>query len=246
MKKRIGTFACVFLAVSLFIAGCGDAANKGGQAKNAAEQDAGAVTLGGELVWALAGTVSTDSLDAHKAGFAPTTRVMRSIYDSLVVELPDHTIKPWLATSWELSSDKKSYTFQLRKDVKFHDGTPFNAEAVKFNFDRIKDPATKASSSLNELGSYESTDVIDEFTVKVNFKSPFAPFLSNAAKVDLGFVSPTAVKKYGDAFPQNPVGTGPFKLKRLRLVHRSSLRRIQTTIGVRLMLSIKAPLIWIN
>lgn len=215
MKKLIGTFAGVILAASFVLTGCGDATNQGGQGKNAAEQDAGAVTPGGELIWALAGTVSTDSLDAHKAGFAPTTRVMRSIYDSLVVELPDHTFKPWLATSWEISSDKKSYTFHLRKDVKFHDGTPFNAEAVKFNFDRIKDPATKASSSLNELGTYESTDVIDEFTVKVNFRTPFAPFLSNAAKVDLGFVSPTAVKKYGDAFPQNPVGTGPFKLKKI-------------------------------
>lgn len=214
MKKRIESIVGALLITSLVLSGCGDASKDEG-AKNTAEQGTGTVTPGGELVWALAGTVTSDSLDAHKAGFAPTTRVMRSLYDSLVVELPDHTFKPWLATAWELSADKKSYTFQLRKDVKFHDGTPFNAEAVKFNFDRIIDPATKAYSSLNELGTYQSTDVIDEFTVKVNFKSPFAPFLSNAAKVDLGFVSPTAVKKYGEAFPQNPVGTGPFKLKKI-------------------------------
>ncbi|WNR43096.1 ABC transporter substrate-binding protein [Paenibacillus roseipurpureus] len=214
MEKRFGSIIGLLVIASMVLTACGETEKEGG-AKNVAEQTAGTVTPGGELVWALAGTITSDSLDAHKAGFAPTTRVMRSLYDSLVVELPDHTIKPWLATSWELSSDKKSYTFHLRKDVKFHDGTPFNAEAVKFNFDRIIDPATKASSSLNELGTYTSTDVIDEFTVKVNFKTPFAPFLSNAAKVDLGFVSPTAVKKYGDAFPQNPVGTGPFKLKKI-------------------------------
>ncbi|RTE07885.1 ABC transporter substrate-binding protein [Paenibacillus whitsoniae] len=199
------------LLASFLLAACGETE----KVKNAAAPAQGTVTPGGELVWALAGTITNDSLDAHKAGFAPTTRVMRSLYDSLIVELPDHTFQPWLATSWELSPDKKSYTFHLRKDVKFHDGTPFNAEAVKFNFDRIVDPATKASSSLNEMGPYQSTDVIDEFTVKVNFKTPFAPFLSNAAKVDLGFVSPAAVKKYGDAFPQNPVGTGPFKLVKI-------------------------------
>ncbi|MUG69279.1 hypothetical protein GNP93_01175 [Paenibacillus validus] len=58
----------------------------------------------------------------------------------MIVELPDHTFKPWLATSWEVTEDKKTYTFKLRDDVKFHDGTPFDAEAVKFTFDRIKSP----------------------------------------------------------------------------------------------------------
>lgn len=218
MNKSLWPLAAVILGATLLAAGCGDkkeAASPQASASASAKPDASKAKPGGELTWALAGTITNDSLDAHKAGFAPTTRVMRNIYDSLVAELPDHTFQPWLATSWELSADKKSYTFHLRKDVKFHDGTPFNAEAVKFNFDRIKDPATKASSSLNEIGPYESTDVIDEFTVKINFKTPFSPFLSNAAKVDLGFVSPTAVKKYGDAYPQNPVGTGPFKLAKL-------------------------------
>ncbi|WP_240416315.1 ABC transporter substrate-binding protein [Paenibacillus periandrae] len=208
-NKSLLQLTAFILSMSILISACSNSdAGKGSQA--AAEP--GKVTPGGELVWALAGTVSNDSLDAHKAGFAPTTRVMRSLYDSLVVELPDHSIQPWLAESWQISEDKKSYTFKLRKDVKFHDGTPFNAEAVKFNFDRIKDPATKASISINEIGPYVSTDVIDEFTAKINFATPYAPFLINAAKVDLGFVSPAAVKKFGDKYPQNPVGTGPFKL----------------------------------
>lgn len=207
--------ATMMTALTMLLAACSGEGSQGGQPANEAEQNAGPVTPGGELIFALGGIVTEDNLDAHKAGNAQNGRVMRSIYDSLVVELPDHTIQPWLATSWEISEDKKSYTFHLRKDVKFHDGTPFNAEAVKFNFDRIKDPATKASSSLNEIGSYVSTDVLDEFTARINFSSPFAPFLSNAAKVDLGFVSPAAVKKYGDKYPQNPVGTGPFKLAKL-------------------------------
>lgn len=215
MKLSTIRYAAAVFGVVIAIAGCSGNTETGDGAGPQTAGETSKPTPGGELVWALAGTITNDSLDAHKAGFAPTTRVMRSLYDSLVVELPDHTIQPWLATSWEVSPDGKSYTFHLRQDVKFHDGTPFNAEAVKFNFDRIKDPATKASISLNEIGPYESTEVIDEYTVKINFKTPFAPFLSNAAKVDLGFVSPTAVKKYGDAYPQNPVGTGPFKLAKL-------------------------------
>jgi peptide/nickel transport system substrate-binding protein len=214
MKKSLIKYAIVWIGLTILLAGCSDKATKETGAK-ASNKNGGVVQSGGELVWALAGTVPNDNLDAHKAVYAPTARVMRSLYDSLVVELPDHSFQPWLATSWEISADKKSYTFHLRKDVKFHDGTPFNAEAVKFNFDRIKDPATKAISSFIEIGTYESTDVIDEFTAKINFKTPYSPFLSNAAKVDLGFVSPTAVKKFGDKFPQNPVGTGPFKLFKL-------------------------------
>ncbi|SDE28444.1 peptide/nickel transport system substrate-binding protein [Paenibacillus sp. UNCCL117] len=217
MKKSIIQTAAAVLAISLLLAGCADRADQrnAGAVSADGKPEAQAVTPGGELIWALGGVVTSDNLDAHKAGNAQNGRVMRSLYDSLVVELPDYTIKPWLATSWKLSDDKKSYTFELRNDVKFHDGTPFNAEAVKFNFDRIKDPATKASISLTEIGPYVSTEVLGEYTVRINFSSPFAPFLSNAAKVDLGFVSPTAVRKYGDRYPQNPVGTGPFKLVKL-------------------------------
>jgi len=219
MRKIKLTAAVLLSCLLLLLSGCGSSGDGGGGAGNAnagAESSAEATPApGGELVWALAGVVQNDILDAHRTGFAPSTRVMRSLYDSLVVEFEDHTFGPWLAASWELSEDQKSYTFKLREDVKFHDGTPFNAEAVKFNFDRIVDPATQSSLGKNAMGPYVSTEVIDEFTVKVNFSEPFAPFLSNLAKVDLGMVSPTAVKKYGDAFPQNPVGTGPFKLAKL-------------------------------
>jgi peptide/nickel transport system substrate-binding protein len=213
MRRSSVKITSLLLGIAILASACSHSdAGKGSQAAGA---DPPKITPGGELVWALGGVVTSDNLDAHKSGNAQNARVMRSLYDSLVVELPDHTVKPWLATSWEISEDKKSYTFKLRQDVKFHDGTPFNAEAVKFNFDRIKDPATKAAISLNEIGPYVSTEVVDEFTAKINFSTPFAPFLINAAKIDLGFVSPTAVKKFGDKYPQNPSGTGPFKVSLL-------------------------------
>src|SRR5205823_1796773 len=100
------------------------------------------------------------------------------MFDSLLAMDTDFKIYPWLASAWKLSDDQKSYIFTLRKDVKFHDGTPFNAAAVKFSIDRIRDPATTSSSAIAILGPfYDGTDVVDEYTVAVKFKQPYAPFL---------------------------------------------------------------------
>ena len=170
---------------------------------------------GGELVFGFDGTSLTQfTLDPHKSAFAPHARIIRSIFDSLVVLQADHHIGPWLAKSWEISGDGLSYTFHLRSDVKFHDGTRFDAAAVKFNLDRIKDPKN-ALYALTDIGSYESSKVIDDFTVQVQFSRPYAAFLANLSKSSLGIVSPTAVEKYGEQFLVNPVGTGPFKFKSL-------------------------------
>jgi peptide/nickel transport system substrate-binding protein len=152
------------------------------------------------------------TLDPHKSAFAPHNRVFRSIFDSLVVALPDHTVGPWLAESWTISADRRAYTFKLRPDVKFHDGTPFNATAVKFNLDRIKDPKN-AFTSASDIGPYERSEVVDEHTVRVILSTPFEPFLVNRSKTCLGVVSPAAVARYGDQFPVNPVGSGPFRFK---------------------------------
>ena len=126
------------------------------------------------------------------------------------MQLPDGSIKPWLATEWSVSKDGKSYTFKLREGVKFHDGTPFNAEAVKYNLDRVIDPATKAANSLALIRPYSSSEVIDEYTIKVNLESPSQAFLGNLSQALLGIVSPTAAQKYGDQLGKNPVGTGPY------------------------------------
>ncbi|NUU61813.1 ABC transporter substrate-binding protein [Paenibacillus agri] len=199
------------IGFSLVVSGCSNG-DKNAPANTASTNEAPASTPteGGELTFALAGSPST--LDVGVTSSDIDFRVGRNIFDSLVGELPDHTIKPWLAESWEISADKKSYTFKLRTDVTFHDGTPFNAEAVKVNFDRSADPNGKSVYAKQLLGPYESSEVIDESTLKVNFKEPFTPFLSNLAKSTLGIQSPESFKKYGDQVGQHPVGTGPFKL----------------------------------
>jgi len=124
----------------------------------------------------------------------------------------DHQLKPWLAESWEVSPDAKVFTFKLRKDVTFQDGAPFNAQAAKWNFDRIVDPAFKAGSALNSLAGFDGCEVVDDYTIRVKFKNPFPPFLINAASGSLSFVSPLSTPKQGIEVNQKPVLTGPYRL----------------------------------
>ncbi|EOS54941.1 ABC transporter substrate-binding protein [Paenibacillus barengoltzii] len=210
-KRSKAIFAAAMMMVVLLSA-CGSqpTAQESPKAEaSASDAEQTAAAQGGELTYALA--TSPDTLDPHRSGLAVAVRVLRTIYDSLVVQLPDNTIKPWLAKEWTVSEDGLSYTFKLREDVKFHDGTPFNAEAVKFNFDRILDPATKAANAAALLQPYKSSEVIDEYTVKLNLSTPSRAFLGNLSQALLGIVSPTAAKQYGDQLGQHPVGTGPYK-----------------------------------
>ncbi|OAB47556.1 ABC transporter substrate-binding protein [Paenibacillus antarcticus] len=204
-------YVAVAMVLMLVLGGCsiGTKEADGNATGTTTEGVGGKSSQGGELSYALA--TSPDTLDPHRSGLAVSVRVIRTLYDSLVVQLPDHTIGPWLATEWTVSPDAKSYTFKLRQDVKFQDGTPFNAEAVKYNFDRIINPETKAANAQALLHPYKSSEVIDEYTVKLNLETPSQAFLGNLTQALLGLVSPTAAKKDGEQFGKNPVGTGPFK-----------------------------------
>lgn len=198
------------MSALLLLAGCQNSSVNGASSNTSDEAVNGADKQGGELSFAISVPVVNELLDPHRAASPGNSRIQRSLFDSLVVELPDKTFGPWLATKWEISEDEKSYTFELRKDVKFHDGTPFNAEAVKYNLDRIKN-LDAPGLSISYIGPYQSSEVIDEHTVKVNFEKPFSPFLRTLSTEHLGIVSPTAVEKLGDKFNLQPVGTGPFK-----------------------------------
>src|SRR5215207_3598413 len=107
------------------------------------------------------------TLDPHVSGSATAGRVIRHIFDSLIVQPEPGKFEPGLATAWESPDGSKTWTLKLRQGVAFHDGTPFNAQAVKFSFDRIADPKTKSLSAIGQLGPYEGTDVVDDYTVKV-------------------------------------------------------------------------------
>lgn len=132
---------------------------------------------------------------------------LAAIYDTLVVLKPDGTIGAGLAESWTV--DGASITFKLRTGVKFHDGTPFNADAVKYALDRVVDPATKATNAKSVLGPYKSSDVVDENTVKVTWNTPLGAALIDLSNADLSIPSPTAAK--AGTLASHPVGTGPYK-----------------------------------
>src|SRR5438874_11872252 len=153
------------------------------------------------------------TLDPHASPSAVTYQIIASVTECLLYKAPDGKLSPWLAESWTTAKDGRSVTFKLRRDVKFHDGTPFNADAVKFNFDRIVDPKFKAGGARAQLAGYAGSKVLDEFTVQVSFETPYAPFLTYAAAGTLSIVSPKAVRETGDLVHTRPVGTGPFMIK---------------------------------
>ncbi len=118
--------------------------------------------------------------------------------DPLVWQSEPGVYVPGLATEWEVNEDATEYRFKLREDVTFHDGTPFNAEAVKFTFDRIVDPETQAQSAFSNIGPYKETEVVNDYEVIVRFNSGYAPFLDNLSGTTLVPVSPTAQQAVGN------------------------------------------------
>jgi peptide/nickel transport system substrate-binding protein len=154
-----------------------------------------------------------DTLDPSVTFSSGVEIIVGHMFDPLVRQEPLGTFLPGLATEWTVNDDATEYIFTLRDDVTFHDGTPFNAEAVKFTFDRIVDPATNSQMAFSFIGSstYQESEVLDEYTVAVRFSSPNAAFLDGLSHPQLGPVSPTAVAELGQDFGiTGVVGTGPF------------------------------------
>jgi len=169
-------------------------------------------------------------LDPINATDGESFRATRQVFDTLLDFAPESfDLIPSLATEIPEPEDGgRSYTLKLRDGVKFHDGTEFNADAVKFNFDRWRDtknPYHKGGGSETSEFSYysgqfggfdddsiiESVDVVDEYTVRFSLKKPQGPFTRNLTMSPFAIASPTAIKKNVDDFWQEPVGTGPYK-----------------------------------
>ena len=170
---------------------------------------------GGRIVVALAD--EPPSLDPHTSEAWFTFTVTAQLYDQLVVrDIETREIAPGLATSWTSNEDGTEWVLTLREGVTFHDGTPFDAEAVRFSFMRIIDPMTRSPAAAPLLDdNLERVDVIDDTTVRFVMRRPFAGFLDALTQSygGLTVVSPAAVERYGEDFGQNPVGTGPFMFR---------------------------------
>jgi ABC-type transport system substrate-binding protein len=156
-------------------------------------------------------------LDFHTAPGYEMMWVAMNIGCGLVNITPDGQFVGDAAASWDVAQDGLTYTFKLRDNVLFHDGSKVDANAVKFSIDRIMDPDTK-SGMRTFYDSVDNVEVVDPLTVKVHMKEPYAFFMHMLAGYRTGLVlySPTALKKYGvnemkKGVPEAVVGCGPFK-----------------------------------
>src|SRR5438128_11348891 len=158
------------------------------------------------------------NLDFHTAPGYEMNWVAMNIGCGLINITPDGKFVPDAAESWQISPDGLLYTFRLRKNVLFHDGTQVDAAVVKFNIDRIMDPATR-SSMRTFYEPVHSVEVLDPYTVQIRLKHPYAFMMHMLAAYRMGLVlySPTATQTYTLADrragkPEAVVGCGPFKL----------------------------------
>ncbi len=135
---------------------------------------------------------------------------VRLMFEGLYM-LDEHMqLRPQLAESYEATEDAKEFTFHLRKGVTFQDGTPFNAAAVKFSFDRAGNP----ENHLKRQSLYvmiDHTDAVDDYTVKVVLKYPFGAFVNDIAHPGALIVSPKSVQEFGKEVTRHPSGTGPYE-----------------------------------
>ena len=207
------------MLLALGLAGCGGDDDDDGDAGDtgAAETDGGEGGGGGTLVFA--GAADPVVLDGALVSDGESLRVIDQIYESLVSLEPGTTeLAPGLATSWELSEDGLEYTFELEEGVTFHDGEPFNAEAVCFNFDRwynftgsFQNPSasyywqtvfggfaeTDPDSGAPEDSFYESCEAVDEGTVVIRLTSPSSAILGALSLSNFSIASPAALQEFG-------------------------------------------------
>jgi peptide/nickel transport system substrate-binding protein len=161
------------------------------------------------------GNVVADTLNQHLSNHTQSRMQARHVLDCLTyVEPETGEVTPWLADAWEVSEDATEYTFTLRDGVMFHDGNPFNADAVKANFDYTMNPDIAHGFAYGALGGekYDNTEVVDDMTVKVTYKEPHGTLLVFLSDGGLGIDSPAALEEMGDDYGiKGLVGTGPFK-----------------------------------
>jgi peptide/nickel transport system substrate-binding protein len=154
-------------------------------------------------------------LDPHLSFGMQARLVVGNLFNSLVTIDGELNFVPDLAESWEVLENSKVYVFHLRKGVTFHDGTDFDAEAVRWNYRRIVDPEEKTLDAPYDNGIVEAVDVLDAHTVKFTLKHPTRTMLAALAADRVGFLlmSPASYKQWGrEDVRLYPVGTGPFKL----------------------------------
>jgi peptide/nickel transport system substrate-binding protein len=204
MARTISHAIAILAALAIVLGAC--TGTSGGPSGSAGAK----AVYGGSVTFAMNSDIS--NMDPMLSGLFVDRHLMYAMYDSLVRVTPKGEIIPWLSALPTVSADGKAYTFKLRTDVKYHDGTAFDADSVKWNLDRYRQ--TKESLRLGELAPIDSVTVVDPSTVRVDLKTPFAPFLSVLVDRSGMMLSRKTVEAGGADFTRKAfkAGSGPFIL----------------------------------
>lgn len=228
-KARLRLISTAFLSVFV-LAACGgeDTGGEGnGNGNNGTDNNGNGVEEaeeGGTLIFARGG--DSQGLDPGAVTDGESSRVTKQVYETLIeFDEDSFELKPGLALDWTPDEDGLRYVFNLREDVTFHDGTPFNADAVKTNFERWADPdhefgfrdegyTYSVYGSLFGMGEdhvIDEVNVISDHEVEFILNQPLGAFLQNIGASYFAMISPAALEEHGSNIDENPVGTGPFK-----------------------------------
>ena len=220
-RGNVNWLLAILFTMSLVLAACAGGSDSSDtdkdKDKNEDNESATETEGGGDLILAVLSDAS--SLDPAGSNDVPSSVVQANIFETLVNRDDENSIIEGLATEWE-PIDESTYEFKLREGVKFHDGEPFTADAVKANLDRILD-ADVASPRYFLFEMISDIEVIDEHTVRITTEYPFAPLLAHLSHNGGAMASPKSIeadyaamkdgKDAGSVISNNPVGTGYFK-----------------------------------
>ncbi|TVY08586.1 ABC transporter substrate-binding protein [Paenibacillus cremeus] len=212
------------LAISLAVSGCSKTPEAPKQEASKQDTPAPGKKVQDTLIVGRGG--DSANLDPAIVTDGESIKIAQQVFDKLLEYKPGTTeVQPGLAESWKVSPDGLVYTFTLRKGVKFHDGTDFNADAVVFNFNRWSDPKSPYKFQGDSFDYYNSmfgietarvikeVKAVDANTVQFTLNKPQAPFLQNIAMPAFSIGSPKAIQEKKEKFKSEPVGTGPFVFK---------------------------------
>lgn len=166
----------------------------------------------GEKVLRVGIGIDADTLFPASGTTTTIFNIIRFMAEPLFTVDENGRVRPLLAESYSVSEDGLTYTIRLKKGIRFQDGTPFNATAVKFTFEKLLDPNIVVPTR-GYFKVIEDVEVVDEFTVRFKLKFPYAPFISTLAMESAAIISPTSFNKLGDKVFKEPrgLGTGPYE-----------------------------------
>jgi peptide/nickel transport system substrate-binding protein len=195
---RIAAASSSALVLGALLTGCGG---------NAAASGGGVKQQGGTIVYG-----HEQEPPCLYGGWVQQAYLDRNILDSLVTEDSDGSIKPWLATAWTISDDRLTYTFALKPDVKFTDGTALDAQAVADNF-AYWEKGGNSTSQVSIDPYFKAAKAVDATHVQVTLNKPYLPLLTMLSQAYFGIQSPTALKRSEKENCEDPIGSGAFTVK---------------------------------